>query len=185
MDMLLYLATHSSAIVETEIPELGRLVLGADAQGLTCVHRLGQGADGDRLPASSPLHHSGHDVAMGYISDTLAWLRAYVSHGALPPMPPLHFAGTPFQRSVWQALRYIPAGVTITYGHLAASIGRPRSVRAVAQAVGANPVPFLVPCHRVVGARDLGGYAYGLPLKRLLLSLDQYQAAPGTAAKLL
>lgn len=79
--------------------------------------------------------------------------------------------GTPFQREVWAALRSIPAGETRSYGQLAAAIGRPKAVRAVGLANGANPVGIVVPCHRVVGANGtLTGYAGGLERKRWLLA---------------
>lgn len=79
--------------------------------------------------------------------------------------------GTDFQRSVWKALRDIPAGETRTYGQLAAAIGAPRAVRAVGLANGANPVGVIVPCHRVIGANGtLTGYAGGLERKRWLLA---------------
>jgi O-6-methylguanine DNA methyltransferase len=86
---------------------------------------------------------------------------------------PLALAGTPFQLRVWEELRRIPYGATISYGELARRIGRPAAVRAVAQACGANPVPVVVPCHRVVGADGrLVGYGGGLPWKRFLLELE-------------
>jgi methylated-DNA-[protein]-cysteine S-methyltransferase len=78
--------------------------------------------------------------------------------------------GTDFQRSVWKALRAIPAGETRTYGQLAAAIGSPKAVRAVGLANGQNPVGLIVPCHRVIGANGtLTGYAGGLERKRCLL----------------
>jgi methylated-DNA-[protein]-cysteine S-methyltransferase len=79
-------------------------------------------------------------------------------------------AGTPFQRSVWAALRRIPAGRTLSYGALAAEIGKPAAVRAVGLANGSNPIGVVVPCHRVIGADGaLTGYGGGLPRKRWLL----------------
>lgn len=84
---------------------------------------------------------------------------------------PVRTGGTDFQRSVWKALRDIPAGETRTYGQLAAAIGAPRAVRAVGLANGANPVGVIVPCHRVIGANGtLTGYAGGLERKRWLLA---------------
>ncbi|MDP1914147.1 methylated-DNA--[protein]-cysteine S-methyltransferase [Brevundimonas sp.] len=78
--------------------------------------------------------------------------------------------GTAFQRTVWAALRAIPAGETRSYGQLAAAIGSPRAVRAAALANGQNPVAVIVPCHRVIGANGtLTGYAGGLERKRWLL----------------
>lgn len=79
--------------------------------------------------------------------------------------------GTAFQRAVWKALRDIPAGQTVTYGALAAAIGRPNAVRAVGAANGANPVGVVVPCHRVIGSdASLTGYGGGLERKRWLLA---------------
>lgn len=79
--------------------------------------------------------------------------------------------GTAFQRSVWKALRDIPAGETRSYGQLAAAIGAPKAVRAAGLANGQNPVALIVPCHRVIGANGaLTGYAGGLERKRWLLS---------------
>ncbi len=78
--------------------------------------------------------------------------------------------GTPFQRAVWEALRGIPSGTTVTYAELARRVGRPRAVRAVGAANGANPVSVVVPCHRVVGKDGLRGYAGGLPRKEWLLA---------------
>lgn len=82
-------------------------------------------------------------------------------------------AGTPFQQRVWQALLGITAGSTTTYGALSAQLGQPRAVRAVAGAIGRNPISIVVPCHRVLGAKGaLTGYAGGLPRKTALLQLE-------------
>ena len=87
---------------------------------------------------------------------------------------PLLFVGTEFQKAVWKRLQEIPYGQTLTYASLAARMGMPRAVRAVAGANGANALSILVPCHRVVG-RDgaLTGYAGGTAAKRFLLELEQ------------
>jgi len=86
---------------------------------------------------------------------------------------PLDLLGTPFQRSVWQALLRIPAGRTCSYGELAHAIGKPAAARAVGAAVGRNPVSLVVPCHRVLGAGGaLTGYAGGVERKRALLELE-------------
>jgi methylated-DNA-[protein]-cysteine S-methyltransferase len=84
---------------------------------------------------------------------------------------PVATAGTAFQRDVWAALRKIPPGATLSYGALARAIGRPRSVRAVGLANGANPIGIIVPCHRVIGADgSLTGYGGGIERKRWLLA---------------
>ncbi len=91
---------------------------------------------------------------------------------------PVAFSGTEFQRSVWEALQGIPPGETISYGALAAKIGKPKAVRAVGTAVGRNPLCVVVPCHRVLaGDGTLGGYVAGLDRKRQLLTLEGALAA--------
>jgi len=88
-------------------------------------------------------------------------------------LPPLDMAGTEFQKSVWNALRKISPGKTKSYGEIARTIGRPKAVRAVGGACGANPVPVLVPCHRVLAAnKKLGGFSGGLDWKRSLLKRE-------------
>ena len=86
---------------------------------------------------------------------------------------PLRLEGTAFQRQVWAALREIPHGEVITYGELARRVGKPRAARAVGAANGANPIPIIIPCHRVVAAGGrIGGFTGGLALKRRLLALE-------------
>jgi methylated-DNA-[protein]-cysteine S-methyltransferase len=90
---------------------------------------------------------------------------------------PLAPRGTPFQRSVWDALLEIPYGSTTTYSELAAALGRPSACRAVGAANGRNPRAVIVPCHRVIGAAGaLIGYGGGLERKRLLLALEAGKA---------
>jgi methylated-DNA-[protein]-cysteine S-methyltransferase len=89
--------------------------------------------------------------------------------------------GTVFQRSVWKVLRDIPGGTTMSYGRLAAKLGRPSASRAVGAANGANPIAIVVPCHRVIGASGaLTGYASGLPHKQWLLEHER-RFAPALA----
>jgi methylated-DNA-[protein]-cysteine S-methyltransferase len=91
---------------------------------------------------------------------------------------PMVFAGTPFQRIVWTALREIPYGETESYGRLAERIGRPSAARAVGLANGRNPIGIIVPCHRVVGATgDLTGYGGGLERKQHLLDFERHSPA--------
>jgi AraC family transcriptional regulator of adaptative response/methylated-DNA-[protein]-cysteine methyltransferase len=87
---------------------------------------------------------------------------------------PLDIRGTAFQRRVWEALREIPVGSTRSYADIAASIGLPRTVRAVAQACAANPLAVAIPCHRVVRSDgDLSGYRWGIERKRALLDREE------------
>jgi O-6-methylguanine DNA methyltransferase len=86
---------------------------------------------------------------------------------------PLDIQGTPFQLQVWQALQEIPYGHTASYADIAASIGNPRACRAVGGANNTNPVPIVIPCHRVIGRNGrLVGYGSGVWRKRLLLELE-------------
>jgi methylated-DNA-[protein]-cysteine S-methyltransferase len=94
--------------------------------------------------------------------------------------------GTDFQQRVWQALRAIPYGETISYGELARRIGRPSASRAVGAANGRNPLPVVVPCHRVIGSTGaLTGFGGGLHLKAGLLALEGSHPAPPQQAALL
>jgi methylated-DNA-[protein]-cysteine S-methyltransferase len=89
---------------------------------------------------------------------------------------PLGMEGTDFQLSVWNALREIPYGETISYAQLAERIGNPKAVRAVGLANGSNPIPIIVPCHRVIGSDgSLTGFGGGLSTKRKLLELENRQ----------
>lgn len=86
----------------------------------------------------------------------------------------LDIRGTQFQQSVWEAISAIPYGRTISYHDIATSIDHPRALRAVGQAVGANPIPIVIPCHRVIGKSGrLTGFRGGLPLKERLLNLER------------
>ncbi len=86
---------------------------------------------------------------------------------------PLDLHGTPFQREVWNELLHVPYGKTVSYSEIAARIGRPKAARAVGAAVGSNPVPIIIPCHRVIGKDgSLVGFGGGLDLKQRLLALE-------------
>jgi O-6-methylguanine DNA methyltransferase len=88
-------------------------------------------------------------------------------------LPPLDPVGTEFQKSVWNAMRKIPVGQTKSYGEIARAIGNPKAVRAVGGACGANPIPVLIPCHRVLAAKGkIGGFSSGLDRKRDLLARE-------------
>lgn len=108
------------------------------------------------------------------LRETQAQLAAYFAgqrQGFSLPLQVLE--GTPFQREVWQALAHIPFGHTVSYGQLAAQLGRPRAVRALGGAVGRNPLGIVLPCHRVLGAQgQLTGYTGGIERKTTLLQLE-------------
>jgi len=97
------------------------------------------------------------------------WLTAFFDHRILP-LPPLAAPNTPFQARMRTALLAIPAGEVLTYGELAGLLNT--APRAMGQALGANPLPILIPCHRVVAAHGLGGFACGLAWKKKLLRFE-------------
>ena len=112
-------------------------------------------------------------------SEAARQLRAYFAGELRRFRLPLDLRGTPFQLRVWQELERIPYGETRSYSQIAEAVGAPRAVRAVGAANGANPIPIVVPCHRVIGAGGkLVGYGGGLPLKKRLLELEGSRALP-------
>lgn len=145
---------------------LGRLLLARTAKGLAGVWFEGQ----KHHPAPLAVLRRPDDALLRRAADQL---HAYFSGEAVVFDVPLDLQGTPFQRSVWQALLAIPGGQTRSYGEIANALGAASAVRAVGAAVGRNPVSVIVPCHRVVG-RDgaLTGYAGGVERKRALLELE-------------
>jgi methylated-DNA-[protein]-cysteine S-methyltransferase len=110
------------------------------------------------------------------LGEAVRQLRAYFA-GELQAFDlPLAPQGTPFQLAVWKHLCEIPYGETISYGELARRIGNPNASRAVGLANGSNPIPIVIPCHRVIGSNGkLTGYGGGLPIKEKLLGLERRQ----------
>lgn len=107
------------------------------------------------------------------LREAAAQLAAYFARRLRVFDLPLAPRGTPFRRAVWEALLGVPWGATASYGDIARRIGRPRAVRAVGAANGANPLPIVIPCHRIVGADgSLTGFAGGLAVKARLLELE-------------
>ena len=107
------------------------------------------------------------------LAEAARQLRAYLAGSLRVFDLPLDLQGTPFQLRVWRELEKIPYGETRSYRQVAAAIGAPEAVRAVGAANGSNPIPIVVPCHRVIGSSGkLTGYGGGLPLKKRLLELE-------------
>ena len=109
---------------------------------------------------------------------TMAAIKNILAGREVKTLPPLDVSGgTEFQRAVWQAMQKITAGQTRSYGEIARLIGKPKAVRAVGGACGANPIPLLIPCHRVLAANgNIGGFSGGLEWKRLLLEREGVSA---------
>lgn len=126
----------------------------------------------DSAPASIGTCSSSTDDEV--IALAIKELDEYFAGGRKSFDIPLEPSGTPFQKAVWAELLRIPYGATVSYSAIAKAIGRPSAVRAVAAAIGANPISIMVPCHRVIGSDgSLTGYAGGLPAKARLLELEK------------
>lgn len=152
---------------------IGTLLLASSERGVAYLelpHASGRGLAGwQRLAAPGTRAVEGFAPNRAAVSQLVEYLEGKRRSFELP----LDLRGTPFQRAVWEELLRIPYGATRTYTQIACAVGRPAAVRAVGAANGANPVPLVVPCHRVVAAGGkLGGYGGGLPLKRRLLALE-------------
>ena len=148
---------------------LGDIWIGGDEAGISHINFPSQ-----RAIANGP--HRDHPLWQrcdGLFTEAHRQLSAYFA-GELKTFDlPLNPQGTEFQRSVWNALLQVPFGQTCSYGDIANSIDKPKAVRAVGAANGRNPIPIVIPCHRVIGSSGkLTGYAGGLPLKEALLKLE-------------
>ncbi|MBS0589289.1 MAG: methylated-DNA--[protein]-cysteine S-methyltransferase [Proteobacteria bacterium] len=150
---------------------IGRLLLAIDGQGLRHV-------DFENGKYPTPIGENWERGA-GALHEARAQLKAYFA-GTLTAFDlPLAPQGTEFQQRVWLALLRIPFGATTTYGDIARELGDAHATRAVGAANGRNPLPIIVPCHRVIGAArgnkagDLTGFGGGLPVKRWLLDHEQ------------
>jgi AraC family transcriptional regulator of adaptative response/methylated-DNA-[protein]-cysteine methyltransferase len=151
---------------------LGAILVAQSARGV-CAIALGDDPDAlarelqDRFPNARLI---GGDAAFERL---VARVVGFVEAPALGLDLPLDVRGTAFQQRVWQALRALPAGTTASYAEVAARIGAPKAVRAVAQACGANPLAVAIPCHRVVRTDGaLSGYRWGVARKRALLARE-------------
>ncbi len=114
--------------------------------------------------------------ARGTVAEAVRQLREYFAGKRTGFELPLAPQGTDFQRGVWRRLLEIPYGETISYGELARRVGNPKASRAVGAANGSNPIPIVIPCHRVIGANGkLTGFGGGLPTKEALLALEARQ----------
>lgn len=148
-------------------------------------HRLRLSAEGDVLTAcrwtdenilASELSDSDEAVS-SIIEKTKLQLKEYTEGKRRDFDLPIRPEGTEFRIKVWEELRRIPYGETITYGELARRVGNPKAYRAVANACGANPIPIIIPCHRVVASRGkTGGYTGGLDIKLTLLGIEKQNA---------
>jgi AraC family transcriptional regulator of adaptative response/methylated-DNA-[protein]-cysteine methyltransferase len=151
--------------------EFGPMLLAATETGV-CRLSFGEGADA--ISRRFPDAQLAHDPA--FLADWVDAVRATLADPAAGDAVPLDLHGTPFQLAVWDAVRHVPPGETRTYAQIATQTGRPSANRAVGTANGANPVSILIPCHRLLRSDGgLGGYAWGLEMKRTLLQRERGQ----------
>jgi methylated-DNA-[protein]-cysteine S-methyltransferase len=150
---------------------VGPLFIVASSVGVTSIEFAGGRAKARAAAGSYP-------VAKGHAEAAARQLGEYFESRRRTFDLALDLQGTAFQMLAWQALLRIPFGTTVTYGEQAAMIGRPTAARAVGSANGANPIPIVVPCHRVLAVGPaLGGYSLGLDVKRALLALEGVSVA--------
>jgi methylated-DNA-[protein]-cysteine S-methyltransferase len=147
---------------------LGTLLLAADDSGLRLIS-FPKGKE----PATPDSTWSKDETPL---REPIRQLCAYFAGELETFNLPLAPQGTPFQQKVWSELLKIPFGETVSYGQLAQRIGNPNASRAVGLANGSNPIPIVIPCHRVIGSNGkLTGYGGGLPIKEKLLALERRQ----------
>lgn len=162
-------AAYLPCAVDTLVTSAGVLQLNANAYGLS--HLTVESSTID-----VPVVHGTEDEvnrAMVHIREAKAQLKRYFAGELFEFNLTLAPKGTEFQREVWQALLNVGYGQSCSYSDIAQRIGRPKAVRAVGAANGANPIAIIVPCHRVIGKNGkLTGYAYGLEMKQELLMLE-------------
>jgi len=155
---------------------LGRILLASTARGV-CAVKLGDDAaalarDLADEYSEAELVNDPHALARAFDA-----VEAFLAGDASIARVPVDVRGTVFQRRVWEELRRIPRGETRTYQQIARAIGKPRAVRAVGSACGANPVALVIPCHRALRADGgLGGYAWGVARKAKLLAMEKRKA---------
>lgn len=159
-----------------EIPSpVGLLKLVATDVGLAAI--LWENDNPDRIRFKSIMEKKDHPILQEAETQLKAYFARKLDTFSLPL--DLDFAGTEFQKKVWQALQTIPFGQTRSYQQIAQQIGHPKAVRAVGAANGKNPISIIVPCHRVIGANGkLTGFAGGLPIKKYLLDIEQMSTTP-------
>jgi AraC family transcriptional regulator of adaptative response/methylated-DNA-[protein]-cysteine methyltransferase len=155
------------------------LVLAASTNRGVCAVRIGTYEDAleDELAAEFP--HANLERDDDGLAELARVLQCAVRGEVEAALLPVDLKGTAFQMRVWDALRTVPSGTTLTYSQLASKIGAPRSVRAVGSACAANPVALAVPCHRIVRLDgSLGGYRWGLGVKEALLEVEGARQCP-------
>ena len=174
--MLLHSTLETSNLsLDLYSSEAGLVALGLSTNARPKLERwLARFYDGDKVyPAEG-----GHEIYRRQLEEYFDGRRRIFEF-------PLDLRGSAFQKDVWNAVATIPFGCTASYGQIAQLVGRPGASRAVGAANGQNPIPIVIPCHRVIGSDgSLTGYGGGLPLKRQLLALEGLLPAPAVQLRL-
>jgi len=154
---------RDSVVIDTK---LGPFRTEYSPRGISRIHFPGLGGSRSRVTANNP--------PPSFLRTFSRQLQQYAAGKPVYWRVPIDLsAGTDFQQSGWRALTKIPRGETRSYGWVAKQVGKPGASRAVGTACGANPVPVVVPCHRVIASDgSIGGFGGGLPMKRRLLALE-------------
>ena len=148
----------------------GKILIQSDGSSITAVNFV----EDEYSPVVSSVYLVRTDSLPPCMESCKNQLHEYFSGSRHQFDLPLAPSGTPFQQKVWEQLRFIPYGNTISYMDLAKKLGDPKVIRAAASANGKNPIAIIIPCHRVIGSNgDLTGYAGGLGNKKWLLELEQ------------
>ncbi len=148
---------------------IGKLLIAGDHESIRQINFAKNGKPSKPEP-------DWQESSRGPVAQAARQLREYFAGSRTDFDLPLAPQGTEFQRQVWRRLQEIPYGETISYGELARRVGNPKASRAVGAANGQNPIPIVIPCHRVIGANGkLTGFGGGLPTKEALLALEARQ----------
>lgn len=151
---------------------IGKLLIAGNDEGL---HRIVFPTKGNPREPAEP-EAGWIESSRGPLHEAVRQLNEYFAGKRTEFDLPLVPAGTGFQKSVWRQLQEIPYGQTISYGELARRVGNPKASRAVGAANGSNPLPIVIPCHRVIGSTGkLTGFGGGIPVKEALLALESKQ----------
>jgi methylated-DNA-[protein]-cysteine S-methyltransferase len=169
--------TQTTYSYKTVSSPVGQLKLVATDRGLAAI--LWEKDSPKRVRLGRLTENSNHPLLL----ETEQQLRDYFAGKRTTFSLPFDFAGTAFQKQVWEALMTIPFGKTPSYGEIARRIGRPEAARAVGAAIGRNPISIIVPCHRVIGSNGkLTGFAGGIGIKESLLRLESQEKTTAASA---
>ena len=164
-----------------QLEKIEHITVFATEKGVCAIAFTGEETDAARALRGTTRIPLIIERGLGKHASVIPFLREYATGRRSSIETPIHLlGGTPFQRAVWRVLRDIPYGARVSYQWVARHVGRPTATRAVGNAIGKNPVPILIPCHRVIRKDGgLGGFSSGLPVKKALLEIEKRGDAAG------